>query len=151
MNATGALRVLADPTPVGHFPPGSEYASRVWLPVVGPASWTTWQVLVRNAELHPAGWTTSLEELSALVGLGSSKGNQSGIARALRRLDRFGIVRPVAVDRLVVRRQLPYISPGQLDRLPAVVQAVHQRLHDSHVRRRHDSPPIASVVEAQAG
>lgn len=152
MNSTDPLRVLADPGPAGHFAPGSEYAARVWLPVIGPASWTTWQVLVRNATIHPAGWTTSLEELSALVGLGSPRGNQSGIARALRRLDRFGVVRSAAADRLVVRRRLPYISAGQLERLPAVVQAAHQRLHDSHAAGTPKRPAAAtSRVEARAG
>jgi len=125
------LRVLADPGRHGaRFGPGSEYASRVWLPVVGPASWTTWQVLARNAELHPAGWSTSLEELSALVGLGSPHGNQSGIGRALRRLERFTIVRQLTDDRLAVRCRLGFVSPAQLERLPAVVQAAHRQLHD---------------------
>lgn len=147
MNPTDALRVLADPGGhCAHFVPGSEYAGRVWLPVVGPASWTTWQVLARNATLHPGGWTTSLDELSALVGLGSPQGNQSGIARALRRLDRFRIVRPLGDARLVVRCSLPFVTPAQLERLPAVVQAVHHQLHDRHTAFCPGRTPPASVA-----
>jgi hypothetical protein len=127
------LRVLSDPGGhCAHFVPGSEYAGRVWLPVVGPARWTAWQVLARNAAIHSGGWTTSLEELSALVGLGSPQGNQAGIARAIRRLERFRIVRWVRDDMLVVRCSLPFITAAQLERLPAVVQAVHHQLHDRH-------------------
>jgi hypothetical protein len=139
--------VLADPGGrCAHFVPGSEYAGRVWLPIVGPASWTTRQVLARNATLHPGGWTSSLEELSALVGLGSPQGNQSGIARALRRLDRFRIVRALGDARLVVRCSLPFVTPAQLERLPAVVQAVHHQLHDRHIAFCPGRRPPASVA-----
>ena len=130
MNPADPLRVLADSLTHGSFGPGSEYASAVWLPVIGPASWLTWRVMVRGAGLHEAGWTTSLEELSAVVGLGSPRGNQSGIARALRRLHRFAIVREVGTDLLVVRCRLPFISPGQLDRVHPVIQLAHHRLHE---------------------
>lgn len=130
MNPADPLRVLADPLARGLFGPGSEYAARVWLPVVGPASWLTWRAMVRGASIHDAGWTTSFEELSALVGLGSPRGNQSGVARALRRLHRFAMVREVGTDVIVVRCRLPLVSPSQLERLHPVVQGVHQRLHE---------------------
>jgi len=130
MNPSDPVRVLADPHTNGAFSPGSEYASTVWLPVVGPASWLTWRVMARGACVHEAGWTTSLEELSAVVGLGSPRGNQSGIARALRRLHRFSIVREVGSGVFVVRCRLPFVSPGQLERLHPVVQGAHHRLHE---------------------
>lgn len=130
MNPADPIRVLAAPcNEDGRFGPDSEYAASVWLPVIGPASWLIWRSLAHGALAHPAGWTTSLEELAALVGLGSPRGSQSGIARALRRLARFGIVRgPNGL--LVVRCRLPFISPGQLARLHPAVQATHRRLHD---------------------
>jgi hypothetical protein len=130
VNPSDPLRVLAAPGHHGQFGPTSAYAEAVWLPVIGPASWHTWRVLARGALLHEAGWTTSLEELSAKVGLGSPHGNQSGIARAMRRLSRFGIVRDVGADVVVVRCHLGFVSPGQLDRLPPVIRAVHYRFHD---------------------
>jgi hypothetical protein len=130
MNPTDPLRVLAAPdSRCGRFCPDSDYGTSVWLAVIGPASWATWRALARGATAHPAGWTTSLEELAARAGLGSPRGTQSGVARALRRLGRFGIVRGTA-GLLVVHCRLGFISPGQLARLHPVVAAAHRRHHD---------------------
>ncbi|MGH9242721.1 MAG: hypothetical protein ACRD29_00025 [Acidimicrobiales bacterium] len=131
MNPTAPRRVLAAPGgDSARFGPDSDYGAQVWLAVIGPSSWTLWQRLARGAMLHPAGWTTSLEELAGVLGLGSPRGTQAGIARALRRLDRFGIAREVHDGLLVVRCRLPFVSPGQLQRLHPAVQAVHHRLRD---------------------
>lgn len=132
------LRVLPDPAAMGgRFDPGSEYANRIWLPTIGPASWTLWRQLARGATLHTAGWTTSIEDLAAYAGLGSPHGNQSGVARALRRLTRFGITRHAGSDVVIVRCRLPFITPGQLDRLPPIIQDIHRDLLDrSHAPRR---------------
>jgi hypothetical protein len=113
----------------------------VWLPVIGPAAWVAWRVLARGALKHQAGWTTSLEEVSSRLGLGSPRGAQSGIARTLRRLERFGIVRTITGDVLVVRCQLGFVSQRQLQRLSPIIQVAHDRSHDHFTAARGQVTP----------
>jgi hypothetical protein len=145
VNPADPLRVLAAPCGEGaHFGPDSHYGWAVWLPVIGPASWLLWRALVQGATVHPAGWTTSIDELAAVLGLGSPSGNQSGIARALRRLDRFGIIRDAGTGVIVVRCRLSFVTGPQFDRLPAIVQATHRRLHARYLAARSNSSAAAS-------
>jgi hypothetical protein len=64
----------------------------------------------------------------------------------LRRLDRFRVVRALGDARLVVRCSLPFVTPAQLERLPAVVQLVHHQLHDRHIAVCPGRTPPASVA-----
>jgi hypothetical protein len=113
----------------GRFGPEDAYVDAVWLPVLGPASFTVWRRLARDAATTP-GCDTSLERLAATVGLGSARGTQSGIARALRRLERFGLIRRSGDNLLVVRCRLPFASPHQLERLDPSIRAIHRVFHD---------------------
>lgn len=133
MNPERPLRVLAAPTgrpgtPPGRFGPDDCYPTAVWLPVLGPGAFVAWRHLAHQLERHAGGTTTSLAALAADLGMGSPHGHQSAVARTLRRLERFGLARPVGDDCLVVRVRLPVVSPAQLDRLAPAVQARHYLL-----------------------
>lgn len=113
----------------GRFGVDDAYVEAVWLPVLGPASFVVWRRLARDAASTP-GFDTSLERLAAAAGLGSSRGSQSGIARALRRLERFGLLGPAGDNLVVVRCRLPFASAYQLGRLDPSIRAIHRAFHD---------------------
>lgn len=134
------LRVLPAPPeglpgPPGRFGPDACYAPAIWLPILGPASYLGWSTVVRRLAQQPAGITTSLPELAAELGLGSPHGHQAAIARMLRRLERFGILRRVSDELVLVREQLPFASPAQLARLHPTIRARHDRLHEQVAAR----------------
>jgi hypothetical protein len=112
----------------GRFGPDDAYVEAVWLPVLGPASFVVWRRLAVDATSTP-GFDTSLERLAAAAGLGSARGTQSGIARALRRLERFGLLRRGGDGLVVVRCRLPFASAHQLERLDPSIRAVHRAFH----------------------
>jgi hypothetical protein len=113
----------------GRFGPDDAYIEAVWLPVLGPASFVLWRRLARDAVKTP-GFGTSLQRLAAAAGLGSARGTQSAIARALRRLERFGLVRCGDDNLVVVRCRLPFASSHQLERLDPSIRAIHAVFHD---------------------
>jgi hypothetical protein len=113
----------------GRFGPDDAYVEFVWLPVLGPASFVVWRRLARDAAAT-AGFDTSLERLAGAAGLGSARGSQSGVARALRRLERFGLVRRCGNNVLVVRCRLPFATGHQLERLDSSIRAIHRVFHD---------------------
>ena len=129
MNPTTPLRVvaLAGRTGLAHgqHAPEDPYVADVWLPVLGPASYVVWRQLARTAS-GVGQRSTTLAALSAATGLGSPGGNQSGVNRALRRLQRFGLVH-LDDDRVVVRTRLPFVTGRQLARLDPAIQATHRQ------------------------
>lgn len=135
MTAGRSLRVLAarggtPGHPPGRFGPGDCYPVAVWLPVLGPAAFVGWCHLARQLSHHPDGVTTSLAALAVDLGLGSPHGSQSAVHRTLRRLERFGLLRWVGDNCLLVSARLPFVSPAQLARLAPTVQARHRALRD---------------------
>ena len=135
MNATRSLRVVAAGAgtpgyPPARFGPDDCYPVAVWLPMLGPAAFVFWRHLARQFVHHPDGVTTSLATLAVDLGLGSPHGSQSTIHRTLRRLERFGLLRWVGDDCLVLSARLPFVSPAQLARLAPSVQARHRALRD---------------------
>lgn len=133
MNAGSAIRVVPLAGRVGlahgHFGPDDAYVEAVWLPVLGPAGFVVWRRLARQATSVP-GVDTSLEQLAAATGLGSARGTQSGVARALRRLERFALLRRCGDDLLVVRCRLPFVSSRQLERLDPSIREAHRCFHE---------------------
>jgi hypothetical protein len=129
MNPT--MRVL--PLPTGGRADGfgfgvdSCYPPAVWLPVLGPAAYLTWRRLARAAAAADRA-PIAIAELAADLGLGSTAGTQSGIARALRRLERFAVARRVNDELLLVAVELPPVPPAQLQRLPVAIRERHARL-----------------------
>jgi hypothetical protein len=117
----------------GHHTPNDVYVDDVWLPVLGPASFIVWRHLALMVDSHGPARHTTLAALAGATGLGSPRGNQSGISRALRRLERFGLVQ-LSDGRLIVRTRLPYITGRQLARLDPAIQALHRNHRDTHRR-----------------
>ena len=122
------IRVMPDAFRGGLHDTMSTYATAVWLPVLGPAAWAAWRTLAHGIRRHPTGWSTSTEQLAAMLGLGSTAGNQCAIARALRRLERFAVTRRLGDDMLIVRCRLPNVTTEQLARLHPDVQIAHRQL-----------------------
>jgi hypothetical protein len=129
MTATDPLAVvpLSQGSTHDRWGPSANYAHAVWLPVLGPASFLVWQYLARTAIHEPRSLTTR-EHLSAAMGLGSPHGTQSAVNRALRRLERFELVRWAGPGTLEVRCRLPDVPAHHLDRLHPDIQARHLRL-----------------------
>ena len=132
MNSPGAVRIvpLAGHAGLAHgrFGADDAYVEALWLPVLGPASFVLWRQLARDASEHP-GLTVSLDQLAASVGLGSPRGTQSALARTMRRLERFGLLRRCGDDLLVVRCRVAFVSGRQLDRLHPTIRARHDLFH----------------------
>lgn len=114
------------------FGPESCYPPAVWLPVLGPAAYLTWRHLARIGA-SGVGAAVTLEQLAADLGLGSAAGNQSGIGRALRRLERFGAARRIGDELVLVAVELPPLPAPLLERLPAAIRDRHTRLWRNHL------------------
>ena len=129
------LTIVAWDDPViaalGH-PAGSTYVERFWLPILGPS--TTWLIRFLDDRLPRPGASDAddgveidLDATAAALGLGAGRGRHSPLVRALHRCCQFGLARSVPDAHLAVRRHLPPLTRRQVDRLPAPVQAQHQR------------------------
>ena len=135
MSGSRRLRFLPAPPRdgrPGRFGPGDCYPTAVWLPVMGPAGFVAWQQLARALRHHPGGITTTLDRLAVDIGLGAPGSQHGTLARTLRRLERFGVVRQISDELYLVRVELPTVSPAQLRRLHPAVQARHSRLAARH-------------------
>lgn len=149
----GDDRLLVSAAPTAGFGPGDPY-TEVWLSQLGPTAYLLWDRLTRcldtgDGTASTAGGVVSIQtrsarpwgggvtgavevtvgELSAVLGLGSPQGNQSRIRRALRRLERFGLVALDADGRCRVRTRLPLVPIERVGRLPACVRTI-----DDHAR-----------------
>lgn len=128
------MRVLPDPDGRGIHGPSTPYASSVWLPVLGPTGFLLWS---RLSTVARGAGTVGPEQLCADLGLGRAAGNQSALARTLRRLEVFHIARPTREATLLVCTELDWVPDRHLRRLhPAVVHR--------HRRFLEQSTPAAS-------
>lgn len=109
------------------FGPASTYVEGCWLPLLGPtATWAFRRLgLLVLAQAEPV--QLDLVDLSQSLGLGTSLGRQSKLARALVRLARFEVVRGWK-GTMAVRRALPPVTQAQLRRLSPSAQAVHHHV-----------------------
>lgn len=122
------VRAWIDPVVEQHgFGPASTYVEGCWLPLLGPtATWAYRRLgLLVLAQAEPV--RVDLVDLAQSLGLGTSLGRQSKLARALARLARYEVVRGWE-GQMAVRRALPPVTQSQLRRLSPSVQAVHHRL-----------------------
>lgn len=114
------------------------YVERCWSAVVGPTS----TLLLRRL---PTLWVDRVPaeidacELSQSLGVGAGVSDRSRLMSTLDRLARFGLARP-AVDGagLDVYRQVPPLSPRQLERLPAWTRDTHEQLFGAHLDQVDD-------------
>lgn len=109
------------------FDARSTYVETYWLGVLGPTA--TWLVrrLARRLEAEPEGFELDLAEIAAELGVGARSSKHAPFVRSLQRCAHFGIVELTPGGTLRVRRKLPPLSRFQLSRLPAHLQAAHDR------------------------
>jgi hypothetical protein len=123
------LRVEAFHDPVveaaGHRP-GSAYARRYWLPLIGPSAALCGEFLYEVLSRQPDGFEVDLTFLGAALGLPGRAGRSSTIARTLDRLTRFKLARHHPAQTLYrVRLAWPPLTRRQLAALPAPLAARH--------------------------
>lgn len=136
------LTVIPWPDPVidkRGIDPRSLYFEWCWLPVIGPtAGWVYLRLLTLldgDVALDlPPGNTVALTELATWMGLGLKQDSTQTRARLLGRIEGFGLAR-VDGDTIAIRRKLPWLSRGQLDRLPPSLHVVHYQLLRLHEDR----------------
>ena len=138
---------------LGHDP-RSAYVEQYWLPTLGPSTVWLLRRCVAALERSPAGADLDLRETAAALGLGHKGGRNSPLARSIVRACRFGAARPVGDAELQVRRHLPPLNRGQVERLPAELQARHatyleQRLQadDGELERRRARRVALGLME----
>lgn len=103
----------------------SLYVERYWVGVLGPSS--AWLARLLIDRLDEAGHDVELDlsETAERLGLGRKVGRHSTFARSFERLERFGVARQTSSRSIAVRRHLPMLSPGQIQRLPKGLAADH--------------------------
>lgn len=125
------LSILPWPDPFlereGHDP-RSPYAERFWLPTLGPSTYLLHRHLVGGFDRRPQGWTLDPLEVSMALGLGPTASRSAPFGKALIRLVRFRQAEVRPDSGLAVRLHVPPLSLRQVERLPAGLQAEHQRV-----------------------
>lgn len=127
MSGSEILLVTRDSRPGDRHHHSDPYPEALWLPVVGPTSYLMWLILARTLEHTPVVHLDT-DELAERLGLGSSGGNQSGVAKALRRMQRFELVSLPDSGAVAVRHRLPDLPGRHLRRLDWRLQARHRDL-----------------------
>jgi hypothetical protein len=118
---------------LGHDP-RSAYAEQYWLSILGPsASWLV-RRLVNRLESHPDGFTVNPTEWALELGLGAKGGEHGPFWRAVNRACRFGAAHRFS-DGLLVRRRLPPLTAGQINRLPDHLRQAHDQWMEEQLAR----------------
>lgn len=127
---TASLVVRPWPDPVidevGHDP-RSPYVERFWLSVLGPTATWLLRRLVAGLEAAPGGFELDLARTACELGLGRHSGLHSPFLRSIERCCRFGACEHVDDTTLRVRRKLPPLTRVQVERLPDLLRAEHER------------------------
>ncbi|MFZ9730791.1 MAG: hypothetical protein ACO3CX_04070 [Ilumatobacteraceae bacterium] len=106
------------------FPVRSEYIEWFWLPVLGPSA--TWLLRRIDAgfEQYPDGYVLDARSTAQALGIAARDDAGTIFARALSRLQSFGIAHGNC-NSLAVRRVLPPVAQRHLSRMPATVRDAH--------------------------
>lgn len=105
--------------------PYLDFVALGWL---GPTSSWCLRHFAYGLAAHPGGYEVSLSELGAQLGLGPYTGRSSHLARAIERLEIFGMARRAGTDGLQVRRRIPPLPERRLSRLSAASREVHRMM-----------------------
>lgn len=131
------LSVEAWPDPVidelGHDP-RSAYVERFWLGVLGPSTVWLLRRLADRFDAEPDGFDLDLPETARALGVGMRGGRHSPFMRSVERVCRFGAGRWQSPTELAVRRKLPPLTRGQLERLSPGLQAEHGSWTEAEVQ-----------------
>ena len=126
------------PTDLLGYAPDSTYVETFWLPCLGPSAVLVLRRLNTWLEHEPDGIAVSIEMLGRCLGVGKGTGRRSPLVRTLARLAAFKIG-SVDADRLLLRHQLPLLSPRQIERLPACLAIAHEQLIQGSTRGVHQA------------
>jgi hypothetical protein len=141
---TDSLTIVPWPDAVidrlGHDP-RSAYVETYWLGILGPS--TTWLLrrLAAGLDAAPGGFELDLAETARCLGLGDKGGRGSPFVRALGRSVQFGLAQLHSSTELAVRRRLPPLNRRQIVRLPASLQAAHERWQQAQL----EVPPVEAM------
>jgi hypothetical protein len=125
------------------YAPRSMYTELYWLPILGPSSILAFRRLGSWAECYPDGLDVSTVNLAASLGLGTGRGANSLLAKTLRRLEHFDVLRS-DMHSIQVRRALPPLPERLAQRLPEDLY----RMHESF--RRHPSARTTTAQEVSS-
>jgi hypothetical protein len=133
--STPTLTVRAWPDPVidqvGHDP-RSPYVERFWLGILGPTATWLLRRLAGGLEAAPSGFELDLSTTARELGLSDRPSANSPFLRSIGRCCHFGAASVVDDATLQVRRKLPPLTLGQVQRLPEPVQAAHRAWVEDH-------------------
>ncbi len=123
------------------FDPRSAYVERYWLGILGPSTTVLIRHLAVTLDRSPNGTTLDVANTARSLGLKAS-GRNSSFQRSLARACLFGIATAPHSGLLLMRRTLPRVSAGLLERLPESLQQGH-----GNETRQSASPDTRSVSE----
>jgi hypothetical protein len=115
--------------------PAGHYSRIAWLPIIGPSSW----VILGTVALHlqaDQSVTWQLSDLARDHGLGRPDRPSLIVARTLRRLEYFGLIRFESPDVALARTRMPPLSASQLRRSASPVRYLHDQSFPRATRRR---------------
>ena len=124
------LTVVPWPDPVicrRGYDPRSAYVERFWLGVLGPSATWLMRRLARGLDEKPDGFRINLADTGKALGLGEGTGRNSAVVRTIERACQFGVAQQHGRDSLAVRCHFAPLTRRQLARLPASLQAAHDR------------------------
>lgn len=114
------------------FDARSEYAETFWLPILGPSTLLLLRNMAQRFDDEPAGLIIDIDETASALGIGSRRGRNSAFHRSVNRIVNFAMARTIDDATLEVRRIIPPLHSGQVRRLTAG----GQRLHDKFMTAR---------------
>jgi len=138
-----AVEVWTDPVVdrLGHDP-RSAYVERFWLPIMGPSTVWFLRRVADGLDHSPDGFTLDLADTALALGVGVRGGRNAPMLRTIDRSCRFGAARHQGPGTIAVRRRLAPLTLGQVERLPASLQAEHERW-------RRDPAPTVALADLQ--
>lgn len=117
-----------------NFDPRSEYAGTFWLPVLGPSTMWLMRKFAERFDHEPDGFELDLLETSHCLGITGSGGRNNAFHRALNRAVSFHMGRTVDQTTIAIRRFMPQLHQGQINRLPTRLQRKHAEMIAEHPR-----------------
>lgn len=129
VGAADALRVVPLHHPVldalGHDS-RSAYGELFLLPLVGPTTLWAHRRLCLHLARRPDGFEVPLAVLAGELGVGTGRGRNSPVVKAIGRLVDWDLAEFTA-GTLAVRPVIPPLTAGQVRRLPEHLRALHRR------------------------
>lgn len=111
-----------------NFDPRSEYAENFWLPILGPSTMWFMRKVAERFDYEPEGFELDLLETSHALGITGKGGRNNAFHRALNRAVSFQMGRTVDDTTIAIRRFMPQLHRGQINRLPPRLQKRHAEL-----------------------